>query len=64
MKTKILYLSFFAFLMASCGNKAEVKNEEVAKAQYECPMKCTDSLFSEPGKCSVCEMDLVEISNN
>lgn len=34
----------------------------VTGARYECPMGCAGSESSKPGKCPVCEMDLVKKS--
>ena len=34
----------------------------VAEAGYECPMRCAGSQSSKPGKCPVCEMELVKKS--
>ncbi|MFD2720705.1 heavy metal-binding domain-containing protein [Hymenobacter monticola] len=33
-----------------------------AQARYECPMGCAGSQSSKPGKCPVCEMELVKKS--
>lgn len=34
---------------------------ETSEVVYFCPMKCEgETTYSEPGKCSVCGMDLVE----
>jgi protein SCO1/2 len=43
-------------------NKTEVVKEEMAKAAYQCPMKCEgDKTYDAPGKCPVCKMDLKEV---
>jgi|TARA_B110000967_G_scaffold135027_1_gene137855 hypothetical protein len=43
-------------------NKTEVVKEEMAKATYQCPMKCEgDKTYDAPGKCPVCKMDLKEV---
>jgi hypothetical protein len=34
----------------------------VTEARYECPMGCAGSQSSKPGKCPVCEMELVKKS--
>ena len=34
----------------------------VTEARYECPMGCAGSESSKPGKCPVCEMELVKKS--
>lgn len=64
MKTKILYLAIFTLFVSSCGSKQEEQIQDKKQVQYECPMNCTEEVFAEPGKCPVCEMDLVEISSN
>ena len=33
-----------------------------AEARYECPMGCAGSQSAKPGKCPVCEMELVKKS--
>lgn len=30
-------------------------------AMYECPMKCEGSASDKPGKCPMCDMDLVKV---
>jgi vacuolar-type H+-ATPase subunit H len=43
-------------------NKTEVVKEEMAKATYQCPMKCEgDKTYDAPGQCPVCKMDLKEV---
>ena len=32
----------------------------VTEARYECPMGCAGSESGQPGKCPVCEMELVK----
>lgn len=34
----------------------------VSEARYECPMGCAGSQSAKPGKCPVCEMELVKKS--
>ena len=34
----------------------------VTEARYECPMGCAGSQSAKPGKCPVCEMELVKKS--
>lgn len=34
----------------------------VVEARYECPMGCAGSQSAKPGKCPVCEMELVKKS--
>ena len=54
-------------LLSSCeGQKpaaaAKPAATPVTEARYECPMGCAGSQSSKPGKCPVCEMDLVKKS--
>jgi uncharacterized protein (DUF305 family) len=35
---------------------------KATSAAYECPMKCEGSASAQPGKCPVCNMDLVKQS--
>jgi len=40
----------------------ETKQEEVAMATYQCPMKCEgDKTYDKPGQCPTCKMDLAEV---
>jgi hypothetical protein len=32
--------------------------------QYQCPMKCTEEVFTKPGTCPVCKMDLEKVSKS
>jgi hypothetical protein len=60
--------------MSSCGDSqkpaASASPEAAAKpaaapvveARYECPMGCAGSQSAKPGKCPVCEMELVKKS--
>ena len=70
----------FVFAMAtlsfvSCKDEAkeettveaskEASNEEMHTASYVCPMDCEKGkTYDEPGKCPVCEMDLIENAEN
>ena len=50
--------------MVGCGG-GEKKPEaptEVAKDQYQCPMKCTEEVFDKPDTCKVCGMQLEKIT--
>lgn len=43
----------------------EVEHHEIAKAIYQCPMKCEEAkTYDEPGQCPVCKMDLKEVEEN
>ena len=58
---------FFSLTFTSCSGdskKAESAPTEQVKEQYQCPMKCTEELFNKPGKCPVCEMDLIKITKS
>ena len=73
MKKSILILAFaIATLSVVSCNKNEKtettteheghnhKEGEAHKVAYECPMDCEKGkTYSEPGKCPVCEMELV-----
>ena len=68
MKKHTLILLVIGFLgttaMVGCGG-GEKKQEapvEVAKDQYQCPMKCTEEVFDKPDTCKVCGMDLEKIT--
>ncbi len=66
MKKLILALTLIAaFTIVSCKNELKkVENsEEVAIAQYQCPMKCEDdkTYTDKDTKCPVCGMGLKEI---
>ncbi len=68
MKKIFLTTAFFAFSLiiigpGCSGSKTENKEQKAAE-HYQCPMKCTEEIFTKPGKCPVCEMDLEKISNS
>ena len=46
------------------GKTPENKAVEQVKAEYECPMKCSDQKFDKPGKCPVCGMELEKVANS
>jgi len=68
MKKTLLVLSFAvmaifsaSFTACDCEDSAsnDAKTEQVAEAQYQCPMKCEgDKTYSEPGECPKCGMDI------
>ena len=71
MKHQILGFSlammFCIAIFSGCSGKSENADKspsEKVKEQYQCPMKCTEELFDKPGKCSVCEMDLIKIAKS
>jgi hypothetical protein len=44
---------------AACSDKDTKGNKhEQVKESYICPMKCTSEIFSKPGRCPVCNMEL------
>ena len=62
------------FTVTSCKSEAkkeieevkevveETKQEEIAMATYQCPMKCEgDKTYDKPGQCPTCKMDLAEV---
>lgn len=57
------------FLSAACsngnsnqGNSVKTETTDSTKMAYQCPMDCEKGkVYTEPGKCPVCEMDLKEI---
>lgn len=72
MKKSMLVLSFAFMAIAgvtftACKNSPKPTEkakatEQVAVAEYQCPMKCEgDKTYSEMGKCPVCGMDLKKI---
>lgn len=43
----------------------EMKQSEIAVAEYQCPMKCEgDKTYQEPESCPVCKMDLKEVKKD
>lgn len=56
MRTKFLLLFVFSTAIMSCGDQT---NNQDQNSTYKCPMECEgDKVYSEPGKCPICEMDL------
>lgn len=73
-KVKVIILAgallSFGFGFTSCDSNSEDNATEQTLAQdgtWYCPMECEKDddgntiMHAEPGQCSVCEMDLVEI---
>ncbi|ESU27111.1 hypothetical protein FLJC2902T_22190 [Flavobacterium limnosediminis JC2902] len=73
---KVVVMAVFAIItlsIVSCGEKVskDTTTEQTAKEPkegdsqqlaYQCPMDCEDGkTYDKPGKCPVCEMDLVEV---
>ena len=43
----------------------EVEHHDMAKATYQCPMKCEkDKTYDAPGQCPTCKMDLKEVEGD
>jgi hypothetical protein len=62
-----LTTAFCSTLLVGCKGdpkKAETPATEAVKDQYQCPMKCTEQLFDKPGKCPVCEMELIKVTKS
>lgn len=58
---------FLSIAAAGCSGKAKSpENKEVqqVKAEYQCPMKCSDQKFDKPGKCPQCGMELEKVANS
>jgi len=56
-----------AIALAACsGSSKSPENKEIqqVKAEYQCPMKCSDQKFDKPGKCPVCGMELEKVANS
>ena len=47
---------------AAAPAAAKPATTPVVEARYECPMGCAGSQSAKPGKCPVCEMELVKKS--
>ena len=71
MKKNFLFLlgAMLLFSFQACNTNAseEKKNQDktapIIEAKYICPMKCEGSGSDVPGKCPVCDMDLVEAAS-
>jgi len=64
-KITLILGTFMLFAISSAtftGCSSEASHEEHAHALYQCPMDCENGkVHEEPGKCSVCKMDLKEV---
>ncbi|MDO7846106.1 heavy metal-binding domain-containing protein [Hymenobacter sp. M29] len=63
----ILVSSVSLLLLGSCEQQKPAATAPAAatpavQARYECPMGCAGSQSNKPGKCPVCEMELVKKS--
>ena len=68
MKKLVLSLAIIAIMgvsLTACKNESKegTKTEEVAKMEYQCPMKCEgDKTYADKDtKCLVCGMGLKEV---
>ncbi|MBF9141151.1 heavy metal-binding domain-containing protein [Hymenobacter properus] len=66
--TFVLGFSAGLLLLSGCEQQKPAATTPAAPAapaaqvRYECPMGCAGSQSSKPGKCPVCEMELVKKS--
>jgi hypothetical protein len=63
----IILLSFTAVSvcpLVGCGSDAKKQEHPASSEQYQCPMKCTEEIFTEPGTCPVCKMELEQVANS
>lgn len=54
-------------MSSCCSGNGHTHNYETSKKQgvYICPMKCEgDKIYKEPGSCPVCNMHLIDVSEN
>lgn len=61
---KIALICFCAIIVPfmACSNKeTENSQQEQKPASYQCPMKCSDELYTKFGSCNVCGMELEQI---
>ena len=64
-KFKILLLLAFAIIVSfcSCADKGtKVNKQEQTNQSYQCPMKCSGELFTVPGNCPICKMELEKVN--
>jgi len=75
MKYFLFFLFAIAVALQACNNtptpasttdtEAATTPAEKADAAYSCPMKCEgEKTYDKPGKCPVCKMDLVAVSEH
>jgi hypothetical protein len=60
----LLFSTISVWTLAGCGGAKEQKKDPATSEQYQCPMKCTEEIFTEPGTCPVCKMDLEKVANS
>ena len=60
----VILVSVTAIVGCGGSEKKEETPAEVAKEQYQCPMKCTEELFDKPDTCKVCGMDLEKVTKS
>ena len=71
MKTTFSHIlcCLFILTVAACNSagtsdsKKQENTVSVPEAKYFCPMKCEGGTSDKPGKCPVCEMDLIETAS-
>ena len=55
---------FFIVTVLLLGSCVDKKTKEIAKIEYQCPMKCEgEKVYTENDSCPVCKMDLKLIAN-
>lgn len=61
-----------SFLLVSCSEATKADAVDAIEAEhshdhaaaYQCPMDCEEGkTYNEPGKCPICEMDIVELEH-
>ncbi len=61
---KIALLCICAIIVPfmSCSDKDPKKSQQELKtASYQCPMKCSEKLYTKPGNCNTCGVELEQI---
>jgi hypothetical protein len=71
MKKYVILLSILLLILVTIapgcsGNSKKAENlpAEKVKAEYQCPMKCTEEKFEKPGQCPECGMELEKVANS
>ena len=60
----ILLLSTHFFSACSSRQTKDQPEKVISTEQFQCPMKCSDEVFTKPGTCPVCGMELEKIANS
>ena len=55
---------FSSGLIISCNGHKSKPLPETIKAEYQCPMKCSEQVFDKPGKCPECGMELEKVTKS